>query len=41
MSSCMRYQQQISQMLDGELPGRADADTARTSAHLPRLPACL
>ena len=31
MSNCMRYQQQISQML----AGRAGADTARTSAHLP------
>ena len=35
MSGCERYQQQISQMLDGELPAEQGKDTARTSAHLP------
>ena len=37
MSSCMRYQQQISQMLDGELPAE-QVQTLR--AHLRTCPDC-
>lgn len=41
MSACEHYQQQISQLLDGELPPEPGADIARTSAHLPRMSARL